>query len=64
MFYRNFELIFEFKALKRAPICGQKVCLAFFLSIFVSNGDNFNKKKKMKRIGPHAKIMYNEQLIL
>ena len=30
IFCRNFELIFEFMALKRAPICGRNVCLAFF----------------------------------
>ena len=30
IFHRNFELIFEFMALKRAPICGQNVCLSFF----------------------------------
>ena len=45
MFYRNLELIFEFMALKRAPICGRNVCLAFFLSIFISNSDNFNRRK-------------------
>ena len=44
MFYRNFKLIFEFMALKRAPICGQNVCLAFFLGIFISNIDNFNRR--------------------
>ena len=35
MFYRNFELIFEFMALKRAPICGRNVCLSFFLCVFL-----------------------------
>ena len=45
MFYRNFELIFEFMALKRAAVCGQNVFLAFFLSIFISNSDNFNLRK-------------------
>ena len=42
--YWNFELIFEFMALKRAPICGQNVCLFFFLSIFKSN-NNLNQRK-------------------
>ena len=45
MFYRNFELIFEFMALKRAPICGWNVCLAFFLSIFICNSENFIRRK-------------------
>ena len=45
MFYRNFELILEFMALKRAPICGRNVCLAFFLSTFISNSDNFNRRE-------------------
>ena len=35
MFYRNFELIFEFMALKRAPICGRNVCLAFFEYFYI-----------------------------
>ena len=34
IFYRNFVLIFEFIALKRAPICGRNVCLAFFFEYF------------------------------
>ena len=34
MFYRNLELIFEFMALKRAPICGRNVSLAFFFEYF------------------------------
>ena len=42
--YRNFELIFEFMALKRAPICGRNVCLSFFLRILKSN-NNFNQRK-------------------
>ena len=42
--YRNVELIFEFMALKRAPICGRNVCLSFFLRIFKSN-NNFNQRK-------------------
>ena len=46
MFYRNFELIFEFMALKRAPICGRNVCLSFFLRIFTSKSDIFNQIKK------------------
>ena len=45
MFYINFELIFEFMALKRALICGRNVCFAFFLSIFISKSDNFNRRK-------------------
>ena len=45
MFYRNLELIFEFMALKRAPICGRNVCLSFFLRIFTSNSDIFNQIK-------------------
>ena len=45
MFYRNFELIFGFMALKRAPICGWNVCLSFFLRIFTSNSDTFNQIK-------------------
>ena len=45
MFYRNFESIFEFMALKRAPICGRNVCLAFFFSTFISNSDNFNGRE-------------------
>ena len=45
MFYRNFELIFEFMALKRAPICGRNVCLFFFLRIFKSKCDNFKQRK-------------------
>ena len=28
--YWNFEWIFEFMALKRAPICGRNVCISFF----------------------------------
>ena len=44
-FYRNFEWIFEFMALKRAPICGRNVCLAFCLSIFLFNSENFNRRK-------------------
>ena len=39
IFYTNFELIFEFMALKRAPICGRNVCLSFFLRIFTSNSE-------------------------
>ena len=35
IFYRNFELFFEFMALKRAPICGRKVCLSFFFCLFL-----------------------------
>ena len=35
IFYRNFELIFEFMALKRAPICGRNVCLSFFFCVFL-----------------------------
>ena len=35
IFYRNFELTFEFMALKRAPICGRNVCLSFFFCIFL-----------------------------
>ena len=35
LFYRNFELIFEFMALKRAPICGRNVCLSFFFWVFL-----------------------------
>ena len=31
--YRNFELNYEFMALKRAPICDRNVCLSFFLRI-------------------------------
>ena len=46
MFYRNFELIFEFTALKRAPICGRNVYFSFFLRIFTSNSDIFNQIKK------------------
>ena len=49
IFHRNFELIFEFMALKTAPICGRNVCLSFFLfflSIFVYNSDNFNRRKQ------------------
>ena len=42
--YRNFELIFEFMALKRAPICGRNVCLPFFFRIFKSN-NNFIQGK-------------------
>ena len=42
--YRNFELIFEFMALKRAPICGRNVCLSFFLRIFKTN-NKFNQRK-------------------
>ena len=45
MFYRNFELIFEFMVLKRAPICGRNVCLAFFLTIFICNSENFIRRK-------------------
>ena len=45
IFYTNFELIFEFMALKRAPICGRNVCLSFFLRKFKSNSDNFNQRK-------------------
>ena len=45
MFYTNFELIFGFMALKRAPICGRNVCFAFFLSTFISNSDNFNERE-------------------
>ena len=46
IFYRNFELIFEFMALKRAPISGRNVCLSFFLFLrfFISNSDNFNRR--------------------
>ena len=29
-----FELIFEFMALKKAPICGRNVCLSFFFCVF------------------------------
>ena len=46
MFYRNFELNFEFMVLKRAPICGRNVCLSFFLRIFTSNSDIFNQIEK------------------
>ena len=35
IFYRNFELIFEFMALKRAPICGRNVCLSLFFWVFL-----------------------------
>ena len=35
IFYRNFELIFEFMALKRAPICGRNVCFSFFFCVFL-----------------------------
>ena len=42
--YRNFELIFEFMAMKRAPICDRNVCLSFFLRIFKCN-NNFNQWK-------------------
>ena len=45
MFYKYFELIFEFMALKRAPICGRNVCLSFFFRIFTSNSDIFNQIK-------------------
>ena len=34
IFYRNFELIFEFMALRRAPICGRNVCLSLFFAYF------------------------------
>ena len=30
IFYSNFELIFEFMALRRAPVCGRNACLSFF----------------------------------
>ena len=45
IFYRNFELIFEFMALKRFPICGRNVCFSFFLRNLKSNSDNFNQWK-------------------
>ena len=46
IFYRNFELIFEFMAPKRAPICGRNVCLSFFFCVFfISNSDNFNRRR-------------------
>ena len=35
IFYRNFKLIFEFMALKRAPICGRNVCLSFLFCVFL-----------------------------
>ena len=35
IFYRNFELIFEVMALKRALICGRNVCLSFFFYVFL-----------------------------
>ena len=35
IFYRNFDLIFEFMTLKRAPICGRNVCLSFFFYVFL-----------------------------
>ena len=35
IFYRNFELIFEFMALERAPICGRNVCLSFLFWVFL-----------------------------
>ena len=35
IFYRNFELIFVFMVLKRAPICGRNVCLSFFFCVFL-----------------------------
>ena len=35
IFYRNFELIFEFMVLKRAPVCGRNVCLSFFFCVFL-----------------------------
>ena len=35
IFYRNFELIFEFMALKRAAIYGRNVCLSFFFCVFL-----------------------------
>ena len=34
--YRNFELIFEFMALKRAPICGRKWTKLFFISMTIA----------------------------
>ena len=55
MFYRNFELIFEFMALKRAPICGRNVCLSFFLRIFTSNSKIFNQIKKKDETDPMPK---------
>ena len=35
IFYRNFELIFEFMALKRAPRCGRNVCFFLILCVFL-----------------------------
>ena len=55
MFYRNFELNFEFMALKRAPICGRNVCLSFYLRIFTSNSDIFNQIKKKDETDPMPK---------
>ena len=35
IFYRNFELIFEFMALEGNPICHRNVCLSFFFCVFL-----------------------------
>ena len=35
IFYRHFEFIFEFVALRRAPISGRNVCLSFFFCVFL-----------------------------
>ena len=61
IFYRNFELIFEFMALKRAPICGRNVCLSFFFCVFLYLIVIILIEKKIKRNWPCAKITRNEQ---
>ena len=55
IFKWNFELIFLFMALKRAPICGRNVCLTFYVFFFLYLPlIIFNMK--IKRIWPNAKI--------
>ena len=47
MFYRNFELIFEFMALKRTPICGRKFALlSFWVFLYVIVKILFEGNKK------------------